>query len=92
MTGDIDLVGASALRETLDDAMAERPYRIEVDLIGATFFCCAGVAALLAARKATGGRLILIGAGDLVQKLFTVLGLTSAFERTEVAPVVTQHP
>ncbi len=79
VVGDVDQVGAAVLRDVLDKTVAEQPDRIEVDLAGATFFCCAGVAALLAARNASGGRVVLVGAAEPVRKVLTILNLTSAF-------------
>jgi anti-anti-sigma factor len=78
VAGDVDEIGAAALRHALDRAVADLPDRVEVvevGLSGATFFCCAGVSALLAARKATreaaGGRLILIGTATPVRTVLT---------------------
>jgi len=79
VTGDIDQVGARALRHLLEDAIAERVDLIEIDLAGATLFCCAAVAALQAARNLTRGRLVLVDASPVVLKVLTVLDMTAAF-------------
>lgn len=75
----VDQLGAAAVRDALglDDAVVERPGRIEVDLSSATLFGCAGVAGLMAAQKANHGRLVLAGASPPVRKVLTALGLTA---------------
>jgi anti-anti-sigma factor len=78
-TGDIDELGAPALRDALTVAAAHRPAAVEVDLGAATFFSCAGVAALLAAHTATDGRIVLIDASTPVRRLLDVLGLATTF-------------
>jgi anti-anti-sigma factor len=78
-TGDIDEIGAAALRDALTEAATHCPTVVEVDLGAATFFSCAGVAALLAARTATGGRIVLINTSTPVRRLLDVLGLTATF-------------
>lgn len=66
---------------------------VTVDLSGLTFLDCAGVSALLGARRrvlARGGHLSLVGIPDRVQHLLTLTGVAPAFsgdgERTIVLP------
>jgi anti-anti-sigma factor len=78
-TGDIDELGVPALRDALTVAATHRPAAVEVDLGAATFFSCAGVAALLAAHTATEGRIVLVDASTPVRRLLDVLGLDTTF-------------
>jgi anti-anti-sigma factor len=77
VSGDVDQVGVIALGQALADAVALRPTRIEVDLGGATFFCCAAVTSLMNARAANRGRLTVISAAPVVHKVLRLVGLSA---------------
>jgi anti-anti-sigma factor len=79
VSGDIDELGAVVLRDALTSAANQRPAVVLVDLGAATFFSCAGVAALVAAHTATGGRIVLTDASTPVRRLLDLLGLTTTF-------------
>ena len=87
VTGDLDQFGTAEFRRALDAAVAERWARIEVDLSGATLFCCAAVTALMEACEASDGRLVLVGAAPVVRKVLRLVGLTETFALAEASSV-----
>src|SRR3712207_6213488 len=61
-TGEIDMSSAHLLTELVDAVMRDQPLRVVLDLANVTFFCAAGVTALLEVRRAVtarAGRLVL---------------------------------
>ncbi|ARF54319.1 STAS domain-containing protein [Streptomyces gilvosporeus] len=74
VSGEIDYVTAPCLREALDDCLARRPWRIDVDFGAVTFCDISGLNALLGARRkarAAGVRLHVINVREsLVAMLF----------------------
>jgi anti-anti-sigma factor len=83
LTGDVDQFGAVGLRRALDDAVGEHPDRIEVDLSGATLFCSAAATALMNAREASAGRLVLVAAAPVVRKVLRLVGLAETFPNAD---------
>ncbi|WP_283138037.1 STAS domain-containing protein [Rhizohabitans arisaemae] len=77
--GEIDLLGAQALRK----AMADEPARhVIVDLSQVTFCDASGLGALVAARKrllAEGGSIQVVGANTHIRRLFEITGLDRVF-------------
>jgi anti-anti-sigma factor len=79
VTGDLDERGAGQLRNALAVAATDPPASVEVDLGAVTFFSCAGITALLRARMATGGRIVVVTTSAPVRRLLDVLRLTATF-------------
>jgi anti-anti-sigma factor len=75
VTGAIDEPGALVLRRALNLAASQRPTGVEIDMGAVTFFSCAGIAALVAAHKATRGRIALVNASAPVLRLLDVVVL-----------------
>ncbi|MEU4239659.1 STAS domain-containing protein [Actinoplanes sp. NPDC026619] len=77
--GDIDQASVTELREALAEGVARTRGAIELDLSGATFFCCGAVAALMSARETSAGRLTLVGAAPVVNEVLRLVGLAETF-------------
>jgi anti-anti-sigma factor len=77
-TGDIDLSSASALRAACDEALADQPAVLIIDLSGVPFIDSTGLGALIAAaRKADvhGGEVRIAGAVGMVTRLLQLAGV-----------------
>jgi anti-sigma B factor antagonist len=88
VSGDLDQASAPQLRECLNRVIADRPAEVEIDLLGVTFFSCAGLEVLVAAREALDGHLVVVGAGRSVQRLLEVLQIQTLFGLPETGRAV----
>jgi len=84
--GEIDVATAPRLRHAMTDRLAHGPATsLALDLSGVFFIDCAGVQALLVARRTArllGGDLILTRTSPQVARLLDLLGLRSQFAST----------
>lgn len=91
ISGEIDIMSASWLRETLLLVIRHRGPSICVDLQGVTFIDCSGIGALIAtARRARieGGQIRVIRASASARRVITLLGLQPVLMcQLEQAPV-----
>jgi anti-anti-sigma factor len=79
--GEIDVESGPDLRDRLLSIMHTRGARLALDLTGVTFIDCAGMSALLAARRpaqADGGWLGLIAVSRCVRRVIEITGLQDA--------------
>lgn len=74
--GDVDLATAGQLRDALVSSAAGG-HPMVVDLSGVTFLDAAGLSALVAGRRAAGGRLRIVGATGVAHRILSLTGLLS---------------
>jgi anti-anti-sigma factor len=79
VTGDVDEFSTLDFSLALRKALVDPAEQVELDLSDVTFFCSAGVDALLAAHGHAGGRLRLIAASRCVRRLLQILEIESRF-------------
>jgi anti-sigma B factor antagonist len=81
VAGEIDLLTAPDLRALLEQVCHKSSGVVIVDLLDVTFLGCAGITALIAARRRLpdGASMPLISTSQMVEKIFTVTGLTTVF-------------
>jgi anti-sigma B factor antagonist len=78
LSGELDVISSPELAEELDALAADACPRVLLELGSLTFVDSAGVSVLVKARheaEANGRRLILRGANEQMQQVFSVLGL-----------------
>ncbi|MEE4542490.1 STAS domain-containing protein [Streptomyces sp. V4-01] len=81
VTGEIDLVSATTLRDVLGDILHCAPGRLEVDLGGVGFFDCSGLNVLLRLRaraREHGVELVVTAASPAVARLLEITGTNGA--------------
>lgn len=81
--GEIDVYTAPALRETLDEHIADGRVRLVVDLEGVTFMDSTGLGVLVGRLKlvrAQDGSIRLVCSSDRVLKVFAITGLDKVFQ------------
>ena len=81
--GEIDVMTAPRLHETLAEVIAESPTSLLVDLANVTFIDSTGLGALVVAHRhleERGGHLRLVSVPPTVAKILAVTGLTSRFD------------
>ena len=79
---DLDRVMVARTRERLDEAVAQRPARLVVDLSGCGFVDACALGMLLEAHRRvarTGGVLVLRGCSPRVLRLLSLTGLRRVF-------------
>lgn len=78
VAGEVDMLTATQLKQTINTAMAGRPQTLVVDLSKVEFFASAGMNVLLAAREVAGAatqfRVVAIGSATL--RPLQIAGLT----------------
>jgi anti-anti-sigma factor len=82
VSGEVDVASASKLREELLGALGRHGARLALDLGGVTFMDCAGVNALLAARRHArleGGWVRVARASRRARNVLTLTGLHREF-------------
>ena len=82
VAGELDARTLARVRVQLQDALAERPARLVVDLSGCPFVDAAGLAALLDAHRTAsryGGLLVLLGCQSRVVRALSLTGLRRVF-------------
>lgn len=73
--GELDLDTVHLLTELVDRIADHHPARVGIDMSGVTFFCAAGLSALLRARQtiaAVGGRLVLMAPSVPTEKILAI--------------------
>jgi anti-sigma B factor antagonist len=81
LTGEIDMLTASRLASTVNEALADAPPRIVLDLGGVTFCDSQGLGTLVVlSRKASHAQslLVLSNVGDFLLRVLDITGLRSA--------------
>lgn len=81
--GEIDVLTAPRLHETLHEVIAESPGSLLVDLANVTFIDSTGLGALVVAHRhleERGGRLRLVSVPPAVAQVLEVTGLMNRFE------------
>ncbi|MDG4827902.1 STAS domain-containing protein [Solwaraspora sp. WMMD1047] len=81
LTGEIDMLTASRLASTVNEALADAPPRIVLDLAGVTFCDSQGLGTLVVlSRKASHAQslLVLTNVGDFLLRVLDITGLRSA--------------
>ena len=81
--GEIDVLTAPRLHETLQEVVAESPRTLLVDLANVTFIDSTGLGALVVAHRhleERGGKLRLVSVPPPVAQVLEVTGLNSRFE------------
>jgi anti-anti-sigma factor len=89
LTGEIDLHTAPRLSAAVDDALAEDPVRVVLDMRGVTFCDSRGLGTLvILARAAARSRAVLVLAnlGDFLKRLLAVSGIGEHFVIREPEP------
>jgi anti-anti-sigma factor len=95
LTGEIDLHTAPRLSAAVDDALAEDPVRVVLDMRGVTFCDSRGLGTLvILARAAARSRAVLVLAnlGDFLKRLLAVSGIGEHFVIREPAPEAADGP
>jgi len=90
MTGELDLAVADGLAHVLHRALAQRPRILVLDLSGLTFVDCAGIRAVLAARRqveAHAAHLSIVPAAGPVHRVFDLAGVASSLPFVPVAVI-----
>lgn len=83
ISGRLDLVSSSTLKDTIRQRLAERRVQIVVDLEKVTFINSSGLGALISALRdvrLTGGRIVLCRLAPYIEEIFTLTGLTRVFD------------
>nr|MDT0661288.1 STAS domain-containing protein [Micromonospora sp. DSM 115978] len=81
LAGEIDMLTASRLASTVNEALVEPPPRIVLDLAGVTFCDSQGLGTLVVlSRKASHAQslLVLSNVGDFLLRVLDITGLRSA--------------
>lgn len=81
--GEIDVLTAPRLHETLHEVIAESPRSLLVDMANVTFIDSTGLGTLVVAHRhleERGGRLRLVSVPPAVAQVLEVTGLTNRFE------------
>jgi anti-sigma B factor antagonist len=87
LRGDLDIAGAGAVREVLDDLHAAGWDTIVMDLRGLRFIDSTGLSLLLEADRAArrrGAVLAIVDGSPAVARLLELVGLSDHFARAEV--------
>ena len=82
VVGELDIRTLARVREQLQDALAERPVRLVVDLADCPFVDAAALAALLEAHRTAsryGGLIVLLGCQPRVLRVLSLTGLRRVF-------------
>lgn len=95
VAGDVDMQTADQLSQVLTDlAQRHRPDTLTVDLAGVAILDSRGVAALVEAYHRVqqhGGRLAVVNAQPIVDRVLTIMGLREIFEvTTTVTPATVE--
>jgi anti-anti-sigma factor len=83
VTGPLDVTTLPRVRERIEQALADRPARLVVDLTACTFVDASALAVLLDAHRQlsrTGGVLTLRGSCPRVLRLLSLTGLRRVFD------------
>jgi anti-anti-sigma factor len=83
VNGEVDFSTAHLLVDLVAGAVAHHPGCVVVDMAGVTFFCAAGINALLQAGdavSATGGRLTVRAPSPQVRLILTITGMDEVFQ------------
>lgn len=81
--GEVDVMTAPKLHETLEEVIGESPSSLLVDLANVSFIDSTGLGALVVAHRhleERGGRLRLVSVPPAVAQVLEVTGLTGRFE------------
>lgn len=87
-TGDVDILTAPGLQRRVDEALAQRPAALIIDLTEVTFFASNGMQILVETQLALGsaGRFVVVADGPVTRRPMEIVGLG---EVLDFAPTVT---
>lgn len=83
ISGRLDLVSSSALKDTIRQRLSERRVHIVIDMDKVTFINSSGLGALISALRdvrVSGGRIVLCRLAPYIEEIFTITGLTRVFD------------
>ena len=83
ITGRLDLVSSSALKDTIRQRLSERRAHFVLDMEKVTFINSSGLGALISSLRdvrLSGGRIVLCHMEPYVEEIFTLTGLTKVFD------------
>lgn len=83
LDGELDIATQSAFRDLTATLLPEGHVRLVVDLAGLTFLDSTGIGALIGLHRRVhelGGSLVLVGARDRINNLFTIVALDQVFD------------
>ncbi len=85
LSGEIDREGAKVFQERAAKALDSGEQRLLVDFTGVTYINSPGLSVLILIAKrlqGSGGKFVLTGAGEPIQKVLKISGLTSLMTMT----------
>lgn len=83
ITGRLDLVSSSALKDTIRQRLSERRVHLVLDMEKVTFINSSGLGALISALRdvrLSSGRIVLCNLKPYIEEIFTLTGLTKVFD------------
>ncbi len=83
ITGRLDLVSSSALKDTIRQRLSERRINLVLDMGKVTFINSSGLGALISALRDVrlcNGRVVLCHMEPYIEEIFTLTGLTKVFD------------
>jgi len=83
ISGRLDLVSSSALKNMLRQRLSDRRMRIVLDMEKINFINSSGLGALISALRdirLAGGRLVLCRLAPYIEEIFAITGLTRVFD------------
>ena len=83
ISGRLDLVSSSALKDTIRQRLADRRKHFILDMEKINFINSSGLGALISALRdirLTGGRLVLAHMAPYITEIFAITGLTKVFD------------
>lgn len=82
LSGDVDMSTAHLITELVTHVAKRRPLQVIIDMTEVSFFCAAGITALLHARntiKDVGGKLLLRHPSTITMRILTTTGTADIF-------------
>lgn len=83
ISGRLDLVSSSALKDTIRQRLSERRVQFVIDMEKVTFINSSGLGALISALRdvrLSDGRVVLCRLAPYIEEIFTLTGLTRVFD------------
>ncbi len=83
LSGRLDLVGSSTLKDTIRQRLADRRLQLVLDMKNVHFINSSGLGALISSLRdirVSGGRIALCNLAPYIEEIFTITGLTRVFD------------
>lgn len=83
LSGRLDLVSSSTLKDTIRQRLADRRTHLVLDMGNVHFINSSGLGALISALRdirVSGGRIVLSRMAPYIEEIFTITGLTRVFD------------